>query len=377
MMACSFATVTAEAIPHKPGHKFAKSQRQAKTGKKGKKAKPGKLAVASKLQLVPSIKDPEPALRNWGLDNSEFHSHIDAKLAWKITEGSRKVIVAVIDTGIDANHADLKDNLWHKNGTDEYGYDFVLNKKNPPDDNGHGSHIAGIIGATAKTQKGVIGVSPHVSIMPIRYFADEGVPTDTLGNIVKAIDYAVENGARIINFSGEGTGFNVAEYRAIERASKKGILFVTAAGNQGQNNDTSDSPSYPASYDLPNILSVAATNIHNDILPISNFGPSRVHVAAPGENIFSTLPHGRYGYNTGTSQATAFVSGVAALLLSENSDLQPADLKRIILSTADKSAGLKNKVASGGRLNAYRAVNLAFEMKTGGPKRAVATASGR
>jgi len=340
----------------------------------GLPAKPSKvLKVLPTKKTAPAKGTAETALRNWGLDNSEAPSHIEAKRAWKISEGSSKVVVAVIDTGIDATHPDLKDNLWKKPGsTDEFGYDFVFNKKNPEDTNGHGTHIAGIIGATRKGARGASGVSPRVSIMPIRYYADENTTTDTVGNIVKAIDYAIENGAQIINFSSEGTGFNVAEYRAIERASKKGILVITAAGNQGQNNDSVDSPCYPASYDLPNILAVAATNIHNAALPISNYGATKVHVAAPGEHIFSTLPKGRYGYNTGTSQATAFVTGVAALMLAENPNLKPLELKKLIMSSADKQPGLKTKVASGGRLNAFKALTLAVEMKSGGPKREVA-----
>ena len=346
----------------------------------GAKASPAKaLPKAAKItQAIKAlgkapapVKQGEQGIRNWGLDNPE-NSHIEAKKAWKVSEGSRKVIVAVIDTGIDANHPDLKDNLWKKPGTDEYGYDFVFKKKNPEDTNGHGTHIAGIIGATRKGQKGAAGVSPHVSIMPIRYYADEDTTTDTVSNIVKAIDYAIENGAHIINFSSEGTGFNVAEFRAIERASKKGILVITAAGNQGQNNDSSSTPCYPASYDLPNILAVAATNIQNNVLPISNYGATKVHVAAPGEHIFSTLPSSRYGYNTGTSQATAFVTGVAALMLAENPGLKPSELKKLIMSSVDKLPQLKDKVASGGRINAYKALTLAVEMKSGGPKRDVA-----
>jgi subtilisin family serine protease len=201
--------------------------------------------------------------------------------------------------------------------------------------------------------------------MPLRYFADDSVNTDTVANTVKAVDYAIENGARIINYSSEGKGFNVAEYRALERAGKHGILVVVAAGNSGENNDTADSPTYPASYDLPNILSVAATNIHNELLPISNFGPTKVHVAAPGESIFSTMPKSRYGYNTGTSQATAFVSGVAALMLSENPSLTPVELKKMIMASVDRSPGLKGKVASGGRLNAYKSVLAAEDALKG------------
>lgn len=351
-------------------------------GAEAAKAPPAKAAKPAKTKILQVVKAlgkapaartvTEPGIRNWGIDNPE-NSHIEAKKAWKVSEGSKKVIVAVIDTGIDANHPDLRDNLWKKPGsTNEYGYDFVFKKANPEDTNGHGTHIAGIIGATRKAQKGAIGVSPHVSIMPIRYYADEDTQTDTVSNIVKAIDYAIENGAHIINFSSEGTGFNVAEYRAIERASKKGILVITAAGNQGQNNDSSSTPCYPASYDLPNILAVAATNIQNNVLPISNYGAQKVHVAAPGEHIFSTLPGARHGYNTGTSQATAFVTGVAALMLAENPGLKPAELKKLIMSSVDKLPQLKDKVASGGRVNAYKALTLAVEMKNGGPKRDVA-----
>jgi thermitase len=366
-----FVSVLALALSLCPALSLGAVEAPAKTAQP--KATVAKAKAAPKA-APKKVSAKEPALRNWGLDNSEAPSHIEAKRAWKITQGSRNVIVAVIDTGIDANHPDLKDNLWRKPGdASVYGHDFVFNKKNPEDTNGHGTHIAGIIGATRSTARGAVGVSPRVTIMPIRYYADENTDTDTVANIVKAIDFAIENGAQIINFSSEGTGFNVAEYRAIERASKKGILVITAAGNQGQNNDNAATPCYPASYDLPNILSVAATNIHNNVLPVSNYGPNKVHVAAPGEHIFSTLPKGRYGYNTGTSQATAFVTGVAALMLAENPSLKPLDLKKIIMSTVDKQPSLKDKVASGGRLNAFKALALAVEMKNASlPKREVA-----
>jgi len=354
-------------------HKPAKPANppKAAVGEAAKELK-AKAAEPKKTELKKTL---EPVIRNWGLDNTEFASHIEAKRAWKITEGDSKIVVAVIDTGIDASHKDLKDNLWRKPGTaDEFGWDFVFGKKNPGDTNGHGTHIAGIIAGSSKSRSGALGVAPKVTIMPIRYYADETVETDTVGNIVKAIDYAVANGARIINFSSEGIGFNMAEYKAIKRASEKGVLVVTAAGNRGLNNDSSDTPCYPASYDLPNILTVAATNIQNEISAISNWGPTKVHVSAPGEDIFSSLHNGRYGYLSGTSQATAFVSGVAALLLSENPELSVAELKQIISSTVDKSPKLEGKVASGGRVNAFKALTKAIAMKQElpGPQRAVA-----
>jgi thermitase len=338
----------------------------------------GAVSKPARVQEPEKIKLQDAILRNWGLENNEYPSHIEARKAWKLTQGSHKVVVAVVDTGIDPNHVDLRDNLWHKPGTDEYGWDFVKNRKNPLDDNSHGSHIAGIIGATLRGHNGAAGVSPNVSIMPVRYYSESISAQEIMNNIVKSIEYAVDNGAQIINISSEGTGFNTAEYRAIEKAEKKGVLVVVAAGNQGVSNDTSDSPSYPASYDLSNIIAVAATNIHNGLLPVSNFGTNRVHVAAPGENIFSTLPHSRYGYLTGTSQATAFVSGLAALMLSVNPALKPTELKKLIMASVDKSEGLKDKVASGGRINAFRAVQMAMDAKKtlpGPGKRAVAAAN--
>lgn len=304
-------------------------------------------------------------LRNWGLDNDEHPSHIEARKAWKITKGSKKIVVAVIDTGIDATHPDLKDNMWKKNGSDEYGFDFVTGKKNPEDKHGHGTHVAGIIGATAKAKAGASGVAPNISIMAVRYYSDTASGAQNLSNTVKAINYAIDNGAHIINYSGGGAEFSAAELKAIQRAEAKGILFVAAAGNEYQDTDESGNSYYPAAYGLTNIVAVAATNIRNQLLPSSNWGMKHVHVAAPGENIFSTLPRGRYGYLTGTSQATAFVSGLAALMLSENPKLKPADVRQLLMSSADKIKGLENKIASAGRINAFMALKQTVALRNG------------
>lgn len=315
--------------------------------------------------------NPASLLRNWGLYNSEDSSHINAEKAWDITKGSKKIVVAVIDTGIDPSQPDLKGNLDLKSnhcpsaGKDEYGYDFVLNKKNPEDKHGHGTHVAGIIGATAKAHAGASGVAPNICIMAVRYYSDTASGAQNLSNTVKAINYAVDHGANIINYSGGGAEFSGAERNAIKRAEAKGILFVAAAGNEYQNTDETGNAYYPAAYGLSNIISVAATNIHNQLLPSSNWGKKHVHVAAPGENIYSTLPKGRYGYLTGTSQATAFVSGLAALILSENPHLKPAEVREIIMKSADKIDGLKSKIASGGRINAYAALKLTIAMRDG------------
>ena len=303
-------------------------------------------------------------LRNWGLDNSDYPSHINARKAWKITKGSQQINVCVVDTGIDASHPDLKDNICRGAG-EEYGYDFVTGKKNPGDSHGHGSHVAGIIGATAKAGAGASGVAPNVCITAARYYSDTATGAQNLANTVKAINYCVDKGAHIINYSGGGAEFSAAEMKAIQRAEAKGILFVAAAGNEYQNTDESGNAYYPAAYGLNNIIAVAATNNRNVLLPSSNWGKKHVHVAAPGESIFSTLPKGRYGYLTGTSQATAFVSGLAALILTENPKLKPSEVRDIIMSSADKIEGLKTKVASGGRINAFNALRMTVAKRDG------------
>ena len=179
----------------------------------------------------------QPSIKNWGLENTEGASHINARKAWKISKGSKKVIVAVIDTGIDASHPDLKDNICRRSGSNEYGYDFVLKKKNPGDLHGHGSHVAGIIGATAKNNSGVIGVAPNICIMAIRYYSETATGAQNLANTVKAINYAVDHGAKVINYSGGGAEFSSAEMQAIKRAEAKGVVFVAAAGNEYQDTD--------------------------------------------------------------------------------------------------------------------------------------------
>lgn len=300
-----------------------------------------------------------PAYKNWGLVNSLAKSHIQAVDAWKIEEGNPNVIVAVIDTGIDPTHKDLKKNIWHDNqlkNNQVFGWNFISNKPNPLDDHGHGTHVAGIIGAVANPKSGVSGVAHHVSIMSVKYYSDTNTGALNLQNTIRAIEYAIDHGAKIINYSGGGPEFSEDEYLAIKKAEAKGILFVAAAGNERQNIDKAEYAYYPSAYQLKNIISVAATDIHNNLLQSSNWGKSKVDVAAPGENIYSTLPGGRYGYMSGTSQATAFVSGLAALLLSQKPDLTPFEIKEIISKSVDVIPTLSNKISSGGRVNAYKAL---------------------
>jgi subtilisin family serine protease len=237
-----------------------------------------------------------------------------------------------------------------------YGWNFVTNKANPDDDHGHGTHVAGIIGAVADLRSGVSGVAHHVSIMAVKYYSDSNPGSVNLRNTVRALNYAIDHGAQIINYSGGGPEPSEDEYLALKRAEAKGFLVVSAAGNEHQNTDLPENKYYPAAYRLSNMISVAATDIHNKLLASSNWGRLRVDVAAPGENIYSTLPGGRYGYMSGTSQATAFVSGEAALLLSQDPSLTPVQIKEIIMSTVDRFPTLAGKLVTGGRVNAYAAL---------------------
>lgn len=295
------------------------------------------------------------AFKNWGLYNTQANSHISAAKAWNIEQGTKQVVVAVVDTGIDSNHRDLRSNIAYDQKR-HFGFDFVTNQPDPIDDHGHGTHVAGIIGAAANPSTGTSGVNHHVSLMAVKYYSDRNSGALNLRNTVRALNYAIDHGARIINYSGGGPEFSEEEFMALKRAEEKGILVVAAAGNEAHNTDDRRYFYYPAAYRLKNILTVAATDMQNRLIPSSNWGDRSVHVAAPGENIYSTLPNNRYGYMSGTSQATAFVSGVAALLLAQNPKLKPADIIRIVERSCDSFPQLRGKVSSGGRVNAYRAL---------------------
>ncbi len=319
----------------------------------------------------------DPAIKkNWGMLGTGGVADISVDKAWKISQGSKDVIVAIIDTGVDANHVDLKANLWtnpHPNLSKEqrsfsslfqnencyndlHGCNFITNTGDLTDNHGHGTHIAGIVGAEGGNGIGVSGVSPHVSLMILKYYDPNTSGDDNLKNTVRAINYAVDHGATIINYSGGGLSFSQAEYNAIKRARDKGILFVAAAGNERSNSDQTHY--YPANYDLDNIISVTAINPEGNVLPSSNYGSNTVDIAAPGENIYSTLPGNRYGVFTGTSQATAFVTGVAALIKANNPDWDYKQVKRQILATSDTRIQILGKTRTAGILNSWAALAI-------------------
>jgi subtilisin family serine protease len=204
---------------------------------------------------------------------------------------------------------------------------------------------------------GVIkAVCPKVKIMVLKYFDPIAKTGDNLKNTIKAIQFAVKMGAKIINYSGGGLEPNEEEFTAIKQARDKGVLFIAAAGNEHSNSDLAHY--YPANYNLDNIISVTAINSNGQVLKTSNYGENTVNIAAPGEDIYSTLPGGKYGKLTGTSQATAFVSGVAALVLAHNKDFTYTQVRNQIINSADEITGLRGKTAKSGKLNSYAALAM-------------------
>jgi subtilisin family serine protease len=311
--------------------------------------------------------------RLWGLHNTGQYVHgtsgtpdadIDAPEAWDITTGSSDIVIAVVDTGIDYSHPDLSDNMWSNTGEtpdndidddgngyvdDVRGWDFFdTDNKDPMDLHGHGTHVAGIAAAEGDNAIGITGVCWTARIMPLRFLDENGI--GTVADEILAIDYAIANGAHIINASFGSDTYSQSEYNAISRANSEGILFVTAAGNDSLNNDTS--PFYPASYNLPNIISVAATDQDDNLTWFSNYGPTTVDVGAPGVNIYSTSPGMNYQYMHGTSVATPHVAGLAALIWGYNSSLTHNEIKGIILNGVDIKPTLSGKTFTGGRINA-------------------------
>lgn len=279
--------------------------------------------------------------------------------AWEraSNRGRRDVVVAVIDTGVDYNHKALAPNMIP-------GFDFAKNDEDPMDETsfqngGHGTHCAGVIGATGLVDGGTIGVSPDVSIMPLRFLDKSG--SGDLANGIKAIDYAIEKGVDVISASW-GAQVNPAMaaplLEAVKRASDAGIVFVVAAGNSSKNNDKSHF--YPANAPYENVINVAASNAKDSKPYWSNYGKSKVHISSPGDDILSTVPNDKYAEMSGTSMATPLVAGVVALIKAQDPNLTGAQIKALIQTT-----GVKNNIetACKCRIDAFNAVDHLLSKK--------------
>lgn len=313
----------------------------------------------------------------WGLNNEgqtggTVDADIDAPEAWSISTGSRDIVVGVIDTGVDYSHPDLAANAWVNSGEiagdgidndgngyidDVHGINAITDAGDPMDDEGHGTHVSGTIGASGNNGVGIVGVNHDVSIAGCKFLAADG--TGSTSGAIKCIDYMVglkNSGVnlRVLNNSWGGGGYSQALADAITASEQADILFVAAAGNDAVDNDVN--PHYPSNYENDNVLSIASTDSRDNMSGFSQWGLTSVDMGAPGSAILSTIPGGGYASYSGTSMATPHVAGAAALVLSVNPDLTSLELKELLMSSGDANAALNGKTVAGTRLNVNQAV---------------------
>ncbi len=277
---------------------------------------------------------------SWGLDPDKGLASINLEKAWKNYKTHKSVLVAVIDTGIDSQHSFLANNIAPT-------VDFTKTTSN--DVNGHGTHIAGIIKS----------IYPDVRILPLKYYDANQTADQSIRATIKAIRFAINAKVDFINYSSAGSGNALDELKVLQEARSKGILVIAAAGNRGENIDDPDHPSYPANYGLSNVITVAGYDDQLKIVSSSNFGIRSVDIAAPGYRIRGAYIGNKTAYMTGTSQATAFVTGVAALIKARYPNLTGPQIKEIIVGSVLKVKSFEGKVAGAGKLDAARAFEFA------------------
>ena len=323
-------------------------------------ASPDSTIHAESLPFYPN----DPAFGQlWGLNNFN-NVDVDAPEAWGVTVGSPATIVAVVDTGIDLANPDFTGRIWTNPVNDAasgypndvHGWNFLANSNDVQDDDGHGTHVSAIIAAAGNNAVGVVGVAPAAQIMPLKFLDANG--NGSTDAAVSAIYYAVNHGAKVINASWGGVGYSAPLNDAIAYANAHNVVFVTAAGNDGTNNDYT--PSFPSSFRQPNELSVAAIDSNGNMPGFSNYGPRTVDLAAPGVDIVSDVPRsidpGGFQSLSGTSMSTAYVSGVAALVAGLNPSFTAAQIVQRIDSTTKALPSLAGRTISGGMVDAYNAV---------------------
>ncbi|CAH2574304.1 Thermitase [Planktothrix rubescens] len=332
-------------------------------------------ATESSEKITPQATTPnDPGYSQlWGLNNTgqsagTADADIDAPEAWDIQKGNQNLVIGVIDTGVDYNHPDLVGNIWTNPGEiagdgidndnngyidDTRGWDFAYNDNNPMDGHGHGTHVSGTIAGKGNNGVGVTGVAWNAKIMPLKMFDDTGSGGYT-SNAILAINYATAKGVKLTNNSWGGGGYSQALSDAINTAGQQGALFIASAGNATQNTDVT--PSYPASYNLSNIISVASTTRTDGLSYFSNYGATTVDLGAPGSDIYSAWPNSTYNTISGTSMASPHVTGAAALLWSQNPTWTAQQVKNKLMQTTDPISALSGKTVTGGRLNINNAL---------------------
>jgi hypothetical protein len=317
----------------------------------------------------------------WGLQNNGQGGgtpgvDICATKAWEITTGSRDIVIAVIDSGIDYNHLDLAANMWRNvadcyndgiehdgNGyiNDCYGLNPAYNNADPMDDtiDSHGTHVAGDIGAVGNNSEGVVGAAWQVSLMACKAF--DRLEQGSDANIIACLDYVhamKQRGVNIVatNNSYGGAGYDPALYDAIAMQMNDGTLYIATAGDTAFDEDNPDGAFYPVGYDLPNIVSVTAIDRFDKMWRYSGFGRHTVHLCALGDIIWSTVSGNSYNFASGTSEATAYATGVAALLKAQDPSRDWRAIKNLILAGGVNDPACSNILQStitGKRLNAY------------------------
>ena len=327
------------------------------------------------VSIATSPNDPEfPQL--WGLFNTTAPgADIGVGSAWKVTTGSASQVVGMVDTGIDYNHPDLAANIWKAPAkftvtiggksitcpANSQGFNAITDTCDPLDDNKHGTHVSGIVGATGNNAAGVVGVNWKVRLMGLKFLDKSG--SGTMANAIKAIEFAIQakqvfastKGAdvRVLSNSWAVTAYSSALLNQINRANTHNMLFVAAAGNNNTNTDSK--PYYPASYTAANVVAVAATTKVDEKALFSNYGAKSVDLGAPGAGILSTIRGGKYAAYSGTSMAAPHVSGAAALVLSK-CPMTTADLKKLLLGSVKPLPSLAGITVTGGRLDVNAAI---------------------
>jgi subtilisin family serine protease len=313
------------------------------------------------VEKVPN--DPLYTLDYALVDSPEDHD-IDAPSAWGTRTGCAKV--AILDTGIDTDHSDLAPNVYKsddkpnngkdddKNGyvDDTYGWNVIAGKGSGEDDNGHGTHVSGIVAGRGNNGNGSTGLCWSAKLVAVKFMNSKGKGSTSAA--IDGIDYAVKNGAKIVNCSFGSSSKSSALHDAVDYAQDHNVLLVVAAGNDSENIDKN--PIYPASYTDSNILAVAASTSDDTLASFSNFGSENVDVAAPGDSIFSTYLNDGYKVLSGTSMAAPYVSGTAAMLRKDESDATYGQLRKAIREKVDKPPALNGKVVYNGRLNVQKAL---------------------